>query len=114
MGCGVQAFGPLSGINVIHYTGIFLTRNSRCGPRIYEILGISNQTSLMIIGISRAPSIIIGLYLLDRIGRIPRCSSTQFKPQALTAVGFKYFYFFALNLVAMTYYYLFYPETATA
>ncbi|KAE8146848.1 hypothetical protein BDV25DRAFT_143300 [Aspergillus avenaceus] len=63
LGCGVQAFGPLSGINVINYYG----------PRIYEILGISNQTSLMIIGISGALSIVyctIGLYLVDKFGRI--------------------------------------------
>ena len=43
------------------------------GPRIYEILGISNRESLMIIGISGALSIVyctIGLGLLDRVGRI--------------------------------------------
>ena len=63
LGCGVQAFGPLSGINVINYYG----------PRIYGILGISTQQSLMIIGISGALSIIyctIGLWLLDRVGRV--------------------------------------------
>jgi len=63
LGCGVQAFGPLSGINVINYYG----------PRIYEILGISTQQSLMIIGISGALSIVyctIGLWLLDRVGRV--------------------------------------------
>ncbi|KAK1146762.1 hypothetical protein N8T08_002523 [Aspergillus melleus] len=63
LGCGVQAFGPLSGINVINYYG----------PRIYDILGIDNHTSLMIVGVSGALSIVyctIGLYLLDRIGRI--------------------------------------------
>lgn len=38
LGCGVQAFGQFSGVNVINYYG----------PRIYESLGISNQTSLMI------------------------------------------------------------------
>ncbi len=46
---------------------------SSYGPRIYEILGIDNQTSLMIIGISGALSIVyctIGLYLVDRVGRV--------------------------------------------
>ncbi|KAF9891976.1 hypothetical protein FE257_002940 [Aspergillus nanangensis] len=63
LGCGVQAFGPLSGINVINYYG----------PRIYEILGIDNRTSLMIIGISGALSIVyctLGLYLVDKVGRV--------------------------------------------
>ncbi|OJJ07463.1 hypothetical protein ASPVEDRAFT_202274 [Aspergillus versicolor CBS 583.65] len=184
LGCGVQAFGPLSGINVINYYG----------PRIYEILGIDNQTSLMIIGISGALSIVycsIGLYLVDRVGRVkPLFVSAiflsaallvnavqaqymdqsnanqlrsmvamnfvfslfytpvgiiswvypaeifpvevralgnalttftnwtvnlvfaQFTPNALDSVGFKYFYlFFALNLIAATCYYFFYPET---
>lgn len=43
------------------------------GPRIYAILGINDQTSLMIIGISGALSIVycsIGLYMIDKIGRI--------------------------------------------
>ncbi|KAH8659955.1 general substrate transporter [Xylariales sp. PMI_506] len=72
LGCGVQAFGPLSGINVINYYG----------PRIYGILGIKTQTSLMIIGISGALSIVyctIGLYTLDKIGRI--------KPLIVSAAG---------------------------
>jgi len=72
LGCGVQAFGPLSGINVINYYG----------PRIYQALGFDEQTSLMIIGISGALSIVyctIGLYLLDRIGRI--------KPLIASAIG---------------------------
>ncbi|KAK6538409.1 hypothetical protein TWF694_011285 [Orbilia ellipsospora] len=72
LGCGVQAFGPLSGINVINYYG----------PRIYKILDIQNQTALMIIGISGALSIIyctIGLYLLDRFGRV--------KPLIISAAG---------------------------
>jgi hypothetical protein len=72
LGCGVQAFGPLSGINVINYYG----------PRIYEILGISTQTSLMIIGISGAFSIVyctIGLWALERIGRV--------KPLIVSAAG---------------------------
>ncbi|KAB8247071.1 hexose carrier protein [Aspergillus flavus] len=63
LGCGVQAFGPLSGTNVINYYG----------PTIYNILGIDNHTSLMIIGISGALSVVyctIGLYLLDKVGRI--------------------------------------------
>ncbi|KAB8258837.1 general substrate transporter [Aspergillus pseudonomiae] len=184
LGCGVQAFGPLSGINVINYYG----------PRIYEILGIDNQTSLMIIGISGALAIVyctICLYPVDKVGRVkPLIVSAaflaasllvnavqaqymdannphqlrsmvamnfvfslfytplgiiswvypaeifpvevralgnalttftnwtvnlifaQFTPRALSSVGFKYFYlFFALNLIAMTCYYFFYPET---
>ncbi|CEL04014.1 Putative Hexose carrier protein [Aspergillus calidoustus] len=185
LGCGVQAFGPLSGINVINYYG----------PRIYEILGIENNTTqLMIIGISGALSIVycsIGLVLVDKVGRIkPLIVSAlflsaallvnavqgqylnpdnanqlrsmvamnfvfslfytplgiiswvypaeifpvevralgnalttftnwtvnlifaQFTPDALSAVEFKYFYlFFALNLIAATCYYFFYPET---
>ncbi|KAH7348893.1 general substrate transporter [Rhexocercosporidium sp. MPI-PUGE-AT-0058] len=63
LGCGVQAFGQLSGINVVNYYGNV----------IYAILGIDTQTSLMIVGISGALSIIYcsaGLYLLDRIGRV--------------------------------------------
>lgn len=63
LGCGVQAFGPLSGINVINYYG----------PRIYKILGVSTQESLMIIGISGALSIVyctIGLWMLERVGRV--------------------------------------------
>ncbi|KAI8940654.1 hypothetical protein NX059_001924 [Plenodomus lindquistii] len=63
LGCGVQAFGPRSGINVINYYG----------SRIYEILVISRRESLMIIGISGALSIVwctIGLSLVDRVGRI--------------------------------------------
>ncbi|THX04338.1 general substrate transporter [Aureobasidium pullulans] len=59
LGCGVQAFGPLSGINVINYYG----------PEIYKILGIDNSTSLMIIGISGSLSIVyctIGLWALER------------------------------------------------
>ncbi|KAL0940468.1 High-affinity glucose transporter 5 [Colletotrichum truncatum] len=184
LGCGVQAFGPLSGINVINYYG----------PRIYEILGIETRTSLMIIGISGALSIVycsIGLYLLDRVGRVkPLIVSAaglaaalvvnavqaqylnennanqlrsmvamnfvfslfytplgiiswvypaeifpvevralgnaittftnwtvnlifaQFTPQALTNIGFKYFYvFFVFNLIALVCYIFFYPET---
>ncbi|KAL3460075.1 general substrate transporter [Aspergillus heterothallicus] len=185
LGCGVQAFGPLSGINVINYYG----------PRIYEILGIdNNQTQLLIIGISGALSIVYcsaGLILVDKVGRIkPLIVSAvfqgaallvnavqgqylnpnnanqlrsmvamnfvfslfytplgiiswvypaeifpvevralgnaittftnwtvnlifaQFTPDALAAVEFKYFYlFFALNLIAATCYYFFYPET---
>lgn len=77
LGCGVQMFGPLSGINVINYYG----------PRIYGILGISNQTSLMIIGISGALSIIyctIGLYLLEKLGRVkPLIVSAAFLASAL-------------------------------
>ncbi|KAK8060984.1 general substrate transporter [Apiospora saccharicola] len=72
LGCGVQAFGPLSGINVINYYG----------PSIYKILGISTQQSLLIIGISGALSIVycsVGLLLLDRVGRI--------KPLLVSALG---------------------------
>ncbi|KZL85902.1 hexose carrier protein [Colletotrichum incanum] len=184
LGCGVQALGPLSGINVINYYG----------PRIYEILGISTQTSLMIIGISGALSIVyctVGLWLLDRIGRVkPLIFSAagmgaallvnavqaqylnennanqlrsmvamnfvfsmfytplgiiswvypaeifpvevralgnaittftnwtvnlifaQISPEALTAIGFRYFYvFFVFNLIGMVCYIFFYPET---
>ncbi|KAJ5085495.1 general substrate transporter [Penicillium argentinense] len=63
LGCAVQAFGPISGINVINYYG----------TRIYLSLGIDTQTSLMIIGISGALSIVyctIGLWALERVGRI--------------------------------------------
>ncbi|KAJ5664653.1 hypothetical protein N7462_011466 [Penicillium macrosclerotiorum] len=63
LGCAVQAFGPLSGINVINYYG----------TRIYASLGIDTQTSLMIIGISGALSIVYctgGLWALERVGRI--------------------------------------------
>ncbi|KAL2882608.1 hypothetical protein SGCOL_001810 [Colletotrichum sp. CLE4] len=185
LGCGVQAFSPLSGINVINYFG----------PRIYELLGIGTQTSLMIIGINGALGIIyntIGLWMLDRIGRVrpliasavglaaallvnavqfqylDRSNADQlrsmvamnfvfgffftplgiiswvypaeifpleiralgnalttftnwtinlilvsFSPQALTAVGFKFFYvFFVFNVIAALCYYFFYPETS--
>ncbi|KXH55436.1 hypothetical protein CSAL01_05073 [Colletotrichum salicis] len=184
LGCGVQAFGPLSGINVINYYG----------PRIYKILGIDTQTSLMIIGISGALSIVycsIGLWLLDRVGRVkPLIISAaglgaallvnavqaqylnennaaqlrsmvamnfvfsmfytplgiiswvypaeifpvevralgnaittftnwtvnlifaQISPEALTNIGFRYFYvFFVFNLIAMMCYIFFFPET---
>jgi hypothetical protein len=72
LGCAVQAFGPLSGINVINYYG----------PRIYESLGIDNRTSLMIIGISGAFSIVyctVGLWLLEKVGRV--------KPLIISAAG---------------------------
>ncbi|KAJ5368665.1 general substrate transporter [Penicillium cataractarum] len=72
LGCGVQAFGQLSGINVINYYGNV----------IYEILGIGTGTSLMIVGISGALSICYctaGLYLLDRVGRV--------KPLIFSATG---------------------------
>ncbi|KAJ6003152.1 hypothetical protein N7451_005699 [Penicillium sp. IBT 35674x] len=63
LGYTIQAFGPLSGINVINYYG----------TRIYASLGIDTKTSLMIIGISRALSIVYytsGLWALERVGRI--------------------------------------------
>jgi hypothetical protein len=184
LGCGVQAFGPLSGINVINYYG----------PHIYELLGIGTQDSLMIIGISGALSILyctIGLWTLDRIGRVKPlilsaggCAlalvvnaalsqhlsgagpnqlramvamnfvfslfytptgiiswvypaeifpvdirakgnsistfvnwtlnlvSAQISPNALSAIGFKYFYvFFCFGIIAVVCYSLFYPET---
>jgi sugar porter (SP) family MFS transporter len=72
LGCGVQAFGQLSGVNVINYYG----------PRIYLSLGIDNQTSLMIIGISGSLSIVyctIGLWLLEKVGRV--------KPLMVSAAG---------------------------
>jgi hypothetical protein len=52
------------------------------GNVIYKILGISTGTSLMIVGISGALSICycaLGLYLLDRVGRV--------KPLIFSAVG---------------------------
>ncbi|KAJ0331410.1 hypothetical protein COL922a_012006 [Colletotrichum nupharicola] len=174
----------LGGINVINYYG----------PRIYEILGIKTQESLMIIGISGALSIVyctIGLWLLDRVGRVKllivsaaglgasllvnavqaqyinenntnqlrsmvamnfvfnmfytplgiiswvypaeifpvevralgnaittftnwtvNLVFAQFSPQALTSIGFRYFYvFFVFNLIAMLCYIFFFPET---
>jgi MFS family permease len=72
LGASVQAFGQLSGINVINYYG----------PRIYLSLGIDNNTSLKIVGISGSLSIVwatLGLAYLDRIGRI--------KPLIFSAVG---------------------------
>lgn len=87
LGCGVQAFGPLSGINVINYYG----------PRIYKILGVSTQESLMIIGISGALSIVyctIGLWLLERVGRVkPLIVSAAFLAASLlvNAVQGQYF-----------------------
>ncbi|KAJ9664879.1 hypothetical protein H2201_004931 [Coniosporium apollinis] len=72
LGCGVQAFGQLSGVNVINYYG----------PRIYELLGIDTGTSLEIVGISGTLSIVycvIGLYLLDKVGRV--------KPLIVSAIG---------------------------
>jgi hypothetical protein len=58
------------------------------GPRIYEILGIENNTTqLMIIGISGALSIVycsIGLVLVDKVGRIkPLIVSALFLSAAL-------------------------------
>lgn len=52
------------------------------GPRIYKILGIETGTSLMIIGISGALSIVyctIGLWLVDKVGRV--------KPLMVSAIG---------------------------
>ncbi|KAL3458546.1 general substrate transporter [Aspergillus heterothallicus] len=72
LGMGIQAFGQLSGINVINYYG----------PQIYEILGIETGTSLKIIGISSSFSIVccvIGLWLLDKVGRM--------KPLIVCSIG---------------------------
>ncbi|CAG7983217.1 unnamed protein product [Penicillium salamii] len=184
LGCAVQAFGPLSGINVINYYG----------TRIYGQLGFDTQTTLMIIGISGAFSIVwatLGLWALERVGRVKPliisaagmaaalvCNAAmsqhwdqdnnnqlramvamnfvfsffytfvgiiswvypaeifpvdirnqgnsittftnwtfnlvfaQFSPNALSSIGFRYFYvFFAFNVVAMLCYIFFFPET---
>ncbi|KAL6412485.1 hexose carrier protein [Ilyonectria robusta] len=72
LGCGIQSFAALSGINVINYFG----------PRIYGILGITTQESLLIIGIGGVLSILycsFGLWILDRIGRV--------KPLIISAAG---------------------------
>lgn len=72
LGMGIQAFGQLSGINVINYYGV----------TIYKLLGIDTRTSLMIIGISGSLSIVycaLGLYFLERFGRI--------KPMVFSALG---------------------------
>lgn len=63
LGCDVPAAAALSGVNAINYYG----------PRIYGLLGISTQESLMIIGINGALAIVhatIFLSLLDRLGRV--------------------------------------------
>ncbi|ATZ56818.1 hypothetical protein BCIN_14g00500 [Botrytis cinerea B05.10] len=72
LGCGIQAWGQLSGINVINYYGV----------TIYSLLGIDTRTSLMIIGISGSLSIVycaLGLYFLERLGRV--------KPMVFSATG---------------------------
>ncbi|KAB8290821.1 hypothetical protein EYC80_008458 [Monilinia laxa] len=72
LGCGIQAWGQLSGINVINYYGV----------TIYNLLGIDTRTSLMIIGISGSLSIVycaFGLYFLERLGRV--------KPMIFSATG---------------------------
>lgn len=90
LGMGVQAFGQLSGINVMYVFALpclstrlnaYIDRNYY-GPQIYKILGIDTGTSLQIIGISGSLSIVycaIGLWLLDKIGRI--------KPLIVSAAG---------------------------
>ncbi|GAB5592362.1 hypothetical protein Unana1_07262 [Umbelopsis nana] len=63
LACGIQLATQTSGINVINYYG----------PQIYAALHIGTQTSLMIIGISGALSVVyctIGLWLLEGVGRI--------------------------------------------
>jgi MFS family permease len=72
LGMGIQAFGQLSGINVVNYYGV----------TIYNLLGIDTRTGLMIIGISGSLSIVycaLGLYFLERVGRI--------KPMIFSAIG---------------------------
>ncbi|KAK9319695.1 general substrate transporter [Lipomyces orientalis] len=63
LGCGIQAFGQLSGINVINYYGV----------TIYKLLGFDTRDSLLIIGLSGALSLVecsMALYFLERLGRI--------------------------------------------
>lgn len=63
LGCGIQAFGQLSGINVINYYGV----------SIYKLLGFDTRDSLLIIGLSGALSVVecsMALYFLERLGRI--------------------------------------------
>ena len=63
LGCGIQAFGQLSGINVINYYGV----------SIYKLLGFDTRDSLLIIGLSGALSVVecsLALYFLERLGRI--------------------------------------------
>ncbi|KAL2789126.1 sugar transporter [Aspergillus keveii] len=87
LGMGIQAFGQLSGINVINYYG----------PQIYEILGIDTGTSLKIIGISGSFSIVycvIGLWLLDKVGRMKPlivCSFGMAAALLVNSVLSKYF-----------------------
>jgi hypothetical protein len=72
LGCGIQAWGQLSGINVINYYGV----------SIYKLLGIGTRQSLMIIGISGSLSIVycaLGLYFLEKVGRV--------KPMIFSATG---------------------------
>lgn len=69
---GIQALGVLSGVNVINYYA----------TTIYKLLGFSTGTSLQIVGIAGALSIVycaIGLWLLDRVGRV--------KPMIVSSVG---------------------------
>ncbi|KAL1960922.1 hypothetical protein VTO42DRAFT_5906 [Malbranchea cinnamomea] len=72
LGCGVQFFCQTSGLNVISYYG----------PRIYESLNITTQTSLMIIGISGTLALVyntIALAFIDKVGRV--------KPLIVGALG---------------------------
>jgi hypothetical protein len=72
LGCGIQVFGRLSGVNVINYYGV----------TIYKILGFSTRDSLLIIGLSGSLSLVecsIALYFLEKLGRI--------KPMIFSAAG---------------------------
>ncbi|KAK9235037.1 general substrate transporter [Lipomyces kononenkoae] len=63
LGCGIQIFGQISGVNVINYYGV----------TIYKLLGFSTRESLLIIGLSGSLSLVecsIALYFLERLGRI--------------------------------------------
>ncbi|KAJ5648371.1 hypothetical protein N7490_004743 [Penicillium lividum] len=62
LGCGIQAFTQLSGVNVIQYYG----------PRLYKSLGLSTHTSLMIIGVWGALAQFwntVFMFFIDKVGR---------------------------------------------
>ena len=94
LGMGVQAFGQLSGINVVNYYGV----------TIYKLLSIDTRTSLMIIGISGSLSIVycaLGLYFLERVGRV--------KPLVFSALGMA---FTLLVNAVLSQYYITGPKSA--